>query len=70
MAYGRKKVSIVLPTYNGEAYIEEAIQSVLKQTYLNIELIVVDDCSTAKTAAIVQRCMERDDRIRLIHFQV
>lgn len=62
-----KKVSIVLPTYNGEAYIEEAIQSVLKQTYLNIELIVVDDCSTDKTAEIVQRCMERDDRIRLIH---
>ena len=62
-----KKVSIVLPTYNGEAYIEEAIQSVLKQTYLNIELIVVDDCSTDKTAEIVQRCMRRDDRIRLIH---
>lgn len=62
-----KKVSIVLPTYNGEAYIEEAIQSVLKQTYPNIELIVVDDCSTDKTAKIVQRYMGQDGRIRLIH---
>lgn len=62
-----KKVSIVLPTYNGERYIEEAIQSVLAQTYQNWELIIVDDCSTDKTAEIVQRYAQKDSRIQVIH---
>lgn len=38
-----KKVSIVLPVYNGEAYLRQAIESVLAQTYENWELIMVDD---------------------------
>ena len=46
-------VSIVLPTYNGEEYISNSIQSVLNQTYTNWELIVVNDCSTDGTLEII-----------------
>ncbi|MEG4147765.1 glycosyltransferase [Microcoleus sp. Pol12B5] len=48
------KVSICIPTYNGEAFIGEAIQSALAQTYPNIELIISDDGSTDRTIAIAQ----------------
>lgn len=61
-----KRVSVVLPTYNGERYIEEAVRSVLKQTYQNLELIVVDDCSTDGTAEVVRRYAQQDGRIHLI----
>ena len=48
------KVSICIPTYNGEAFIEETIKSAIAQTYPNIELIVSDDRSTDRTIAIAQ----------------
>lgn len=61
-----KKVSVVLPTYNGEKYLAQSIQSVLDQTYQNLELIIVDDCSTDRTPGIIRRFAERDSRIRVI----
>ncbi|MEG4106565.1 glycosyltransferase [Microcoleus sp. S13_C5] len=51
---GQPKVSICIPTYNGEAFIGEAIKSALAQTYANIELIISDDGSTDRTIAIAQ----------------
>lgn len=51
----KAKITVVLPVYNGEAYLEEAILSVLGQTYTNFELIIVDDCSTDQTSVIAQK---------------
>lgn len=59
-------ISIVLPVYNGEAYLEESIKSILRQTYSCFELIIVNDCSTDMTETIIRRYMEEDDRIILI----
>lgn len=60
-------VSIVLPTYNGEKYIRKSIDSVINQTYLDWELIIVDDCSTDKTSHIAEEYANRDERIKVIH---
>jgi len=57
-------VSIVMPAYNAEKYIEEAIQSVLMQTYKHWELIVIDDGSTDNTRSIIDTF--KDKRIHLI----
>ena len=56
--------SIVLAVYNGEDYIEESIKSVLNQTYKNFELIIVDDCSTDKTAHILKK-YENIENVRI-----
>ncbi|NBK91500.1 glycosyltransferase [bacterium 1XD21-13] len=61
-----KRVSIVLPVYNGEENLEKSIESILNQTYQNIQLIIVDDCSTDKTPDIINSFIKKDSRICLI----
>lgn len=56
-------VSVIMPAYNAAPYIEAAIRSVLRQTYTDWELLVVNDCSADNTAAIVQRLATSDTRI-------
>ena len=60
-------VSIILPVYNGEKHLDKSIQSCLNQTYKNIELIVVNDCSTDATLEIALRYKELDNRVKVIH---
>ena len=59
-------ISIIMPAYNTEKYIEAAICSVRLQTYTNWELLVLDDGSTDQTATIAERFAEADPRIRLL----
>ena len=59
------KVSVVIPAYNHERFIQAAVDSVLAQTHANLELIVVDDGSTDRTGAIVQAV--RDPRLSYYH---
>lgn len=47
-------VSIVLCTYNGEKYLEEQLNSIINQTYKNLEIIISDDCSTDNTISILE----------------
>lgn len=58
-------VSIVIPVYNREKYISEAIESAINQTYKNIEIVVVDNCSTDHTWDILKNYAEKDKRIRI-----
>jgi len=59
-------VSVIIPVYNGEAFIAETLNSVLSQTYKNLEIIVVDDGSTDKTVDIIQSFIKQDRRITLL----
>lgn len=68
--YPKPIVSIVLPVYNGERYLSEAIESILAQTFPSWELIIVDDCSTDGTPAIIQSYTQKDNRIRYIRNEV
>jgi teichuronic acid biosynthesis glycosyltransferase TuaG len=62
-------VSIIMPAYNSVKYIEESINSVLRQSYTDWELIVVNDGSTDNTEEIVQKFIEIDNRIKLFNKQ-
>ena len=59
-------VSIIMPAYNAEKTLSQAVSSVLEQTYRNYELIIIDDCSTDGTLALAQNFCDRDPRIRLL----
>ena len=59
-------ISIIMAAYNAEKTIEQAINSVLSQTYTNFELLVVNDCSTDRTAELVKSIAAKDSRVRLI----
>ncbi len=59
-------VSIVLPTYNGQRYLAESVESCRAQTYGNWELIIVDDASTDGTPAIIEEYQRKDGRIRSV----
>lgn len=58
-------VSIITPCYNSESYISQTIDSVLKQTYENWELLITDDCSTDNSVEIIHSYMQKDSRIKL-----
>ena len=62
----RDKVSVIMPAYNCEKFIDETIESLLNQTYTNWELIAVDDCSTDKTGEILKKYAEKDNRIKYV----
>lgn len=62
-------ISIVMPVFNGEELIGETIESVIAQSYLEWELIIVDDKSTDKTIDIVKDYMKQDNRVKLIDLE-
>ncbi len=62
-------VSIILPVYNGEKYLNQSIESCLNQTYRNIELIIVNDCSTDSSLRIMKELASKDSRIVIIDNQ-
>lgn len=61
------KISIIVPVYNTEKYLDRCIQSILAQTYINFELLLVDDGSTDSSSAICDQYAEQDSRIRVFH---
>ena len=62
-------ISVVMPAYNAMNFIADAVNSVLKQSFCNLELIVVDDCSTDDTWKIISRIAEVDSRLKIIKLE-
>lgn len=62
-----KKISIIVPVYNVEQFLDDCIKSLLNQTYNNIEIILVDDGSTDSSSSICDKYAKKDDRIKVIH---
>lgn len=60
-------VSVILPIYNVEQYLEECIESVIRQSYKRLEIILVDDGSTDNSSSICDRYAKLDSRIKVIH---
>ncbi|HYC40091.1 MAG TPA: glycosyltransferase family A protein [Chitinophagaceae bacterium] len=60
-------ISIVLPTYNGSRYIRTSIESCLKQSFADFELIIVNDCSTDNTPQIIEEYARLDQRVKIVH---
>ncbi len=70
MANEMPLVSVVVPMYNTEKYIEQMLESVLVQTIENYELIIVDDCSTDKSCELIENYMPKfEGRLKLIHMK-
>lgn len=63
------KISVIVPVYNAEKYLDSCIQSVLKQTYPNWELILIDDGSKDESGAIADRYKQTENRIQVVHQQ-
>lgn len=62
-------ISIVMPVYNVEKYIEKSIQSVLAQTFTDFELLLVDDCSPDESGKICDAFAKMDKRIKVVHLE-
>ena len=59
------RVSVVMPVYNSEKYVKDAIESILQQTYKDLEIIVINDCSKDKSAEVIKQI--EDDRIVFVN---
>lgn len=62
-----KKITVIVPCYNVEKYVKKSIESILNQTYKNIEIIAIDDCSKDKTFEIIKKIeKENEGKVRVI----
>lgn len=60
-------VSVLIPCYNAEKYVEQALRSIMNQSYTNLEIIAADDCSTDNTLTILKTLAAEDNRIRIVN---
>lgn len=64
---GTPLISVLVAVYNVEQYLKQCIDSILNQTYKNLEIILVDDCSTDKSGQICDNYAKKDSRVKVIH---
>ena len=59
-------VSVLIPCYNVEKYVEESIHSILNQTYRNLEIIAINDCSTDRSGVLLEQLSMKDSRLKVV----
>lgn len=62
-----EKISVVVPVYNGEKYLKMCVESIMKQTYSQLEILIINDGSTDGTALLIEQLRAQDSRIRVLH---
>lgn len=62
-----EKISVIVPVYNGEKYLEQCVQSIMDQTYENLEILLINDGSSDRSGQIIEDLRTRDQRIRVLH---
>lgn len=62
-----EKISVIVPVYNVEQYLERCVDSIINQTYTNLEIILVNDGSTDNSGKLCDKLAKKDERIRVIH---
>ena len=65
-----KKVSIIVPIYNASRYLSRSVESILNQSYENLEIILIDDCSTDNSKEIIKKYALKDTRIKPFYSEV
>ena len=63
------KISVIMPVYNTERYVAEAVESVLQQTFADFEFLILNDGSTDRSAELLRQYAQSDPRIRLYDFK-
>jgi glycosyltransferase involved in cell wall biosynthesis len=61
------EVSVIIPVYNMEQFLEDCLNSVLAQTFTDFEIVIVNDGSTDRSAAIVEQIATKDNRFVILH---
>ena len=67
MKFEEEKISIIIPVYNVEKYLRKCVQSILNQTYSNLEILLIDDGSTDESGRICEELNKNDSRIKVLH---
>ena len=62
-----EKISVLIPVYNRDKYVEEAVRSIMNQTYSNLDILIYDDGSTDNTLSIIYNLAQTDNRITIVH---
>ncbi|GHT70837.1 glycosyl transferase [Endomicrobiia bacterium] len=63
-------ISVIIPIYNVESYIQQCLESVLAQTFQNIEILCVNDCGTDNSMQIVKKYAQKDNRIKIVDLEI
>lgn len=63
----KPQISVIVPVYNTESYLDRCVQSILNQTYKNLEILLIDDGSTDRSAQMCDAYTRADDRVRVVH---
>lgn len=62
------KISVIVPVYNAEAYVKQCVESVFHQSYTDLEILLINDGSTDRSALICEQLKAMDDRVKVVHF--
>ena len=61
------KISVIVPVYKVEEYLHRCVESIINQTYTNLEIIVIDDGSKDESGMICDKYAAKDERVRVVH---